>query len=496
MVRSMPRGVEVAGLMPRLVAWLIDISVPAALGVLAWFLRDWVHDPTALLVTTIAVSLLQLGWALLLWWGYGGRGAGPGFRLMGLQLVGIDDGRPVGWWRYFLRQLVWSAVMATVVGGIVMLVFLVIQERRQGWHDLAARSVAIRARRRAVAGASGRTVTQPRKTPSTTVALPPHLVAKAFDGSAAPAAKPAEDPVEAARRQAAFGGRALTEESGWRPPSAPGEDQGRQPTVRHGLGGTDRQDRGAQRDPGPDAGGPGADQRGQAPSWSQTSAAGRAPSWNGPSGAHQAHGSAHAPGSGQAPLPGQATAPGPAVPSRDSAPAEWTAPPAAGAGTGPWDDGERPTGRRAAPVDADDGMTVVRPRQSRAAEPEDRTHLAPRRAPRAAHEGWFLALDDGRKVDLFGLVLVGRRPAQAADGRAHLLTVGEGGQAVSKNHFQLGVDARGVWLSDVGSTNGTAVVTGPGTLAPCPPGQQVRLTEGQVVSFGDHTLTLRRHPES
>ncbi|MGA4507800.1 RDD family protein [Propionibacteriaceae bacterium G1746] len=408
MARNMPKGVQVAPLFSRLVAWLIDVSVPAVLGTLAWWLQPRIESQSVALVVLIGLGLLQLAWGLLLWWGYGTRGAGVGFSVMKLQLVGLTDGRPVGWWRYFLRQLVWSALMGTVVGGVFMLIFLLIHERHQGWHDLAAKSVAIRARERVVG--KPRSVAAPRTNHSTTVALPPHLVAKAFEGREQ-APQPVTDPAEIARQAAMFGGGYTGQaapgavpvqpmgEATWRPPSAPAAVP-------------------------------------QQPVGMPEPPTGRQP----------------------APAPQQ----------------QW----------------QRPPG-------SDQGETAVRPRRLDLADDEGGTHLAvrPQAAPRAGNEGWYIVLDDGRQVDVTGLVVIGRKPTQpvgVADAR--LVPAGDGGHAVSKNHLQVGVDTRGLWITDTGSTNGTAVVNVRGDLEPCQPGVQVRVREGQVVSFGDRTMTVRRKP--
>jgi hypothetical protein len=64
-------------------------------------------------------------------------------RLMKLQLVGFTNGRPIGWGRYLLRSLVLALLTVTVVGLLLMLIFLLRHPRYQGWHDLAAGSVVI-----------------------------------------------------------------------------------------------------------------------------------------------------------------------------------------------------------------------------------------------------------------------------------------------------------------------------------------------------------------
>ena len=426
MARNMPKGVHVAPLFPRFVGWLIDASVPAVLGALLWMLTPRVESASALLVVTISVVLLQLGWGLLLWWGYGTRGAGVGFSVVRLQLVGINDGRPIGWWRYFLRQLVFAALVATVVGGVFLVIFLIIDPRHQGWHDKAGRAVAIRARSQGKARVAGKTVAAHRRTPSTTVALPPHLVAKAFDGTASVDGS-AQDPAEIARQAAAFGG------------GQPGP---------YGQPGHYAQPA-AVSPPG-------------SPGWRPPGAPGQA----GPAGEHQ---------TGRNTPPAEPRQAAQRVPTASAAPS-WQHP---------------------ATPSPDLGETQVRARRVDNDDPDGGTHLVSRPAgrTRAGNEGWFIVLDDGRHIDVNGLVVVGRKPTQPVGrGDATLVPAGEGGHAVSKNHLQVGTDARGIWVSDTGSTNGTAVVNLRGDLEPCQPGVQVRAREGQVVSFGDRSLTVRRKP--
>ena len=411
MARNMPKGVHVAPLFARFVGWLIDASVPALLGALVWMLVPRLESTSVTVVVTLAIGLVQLAWGLLLWWGYGTRGQGIGFAVMRLQLVGINDGRPIGWWRFFLRQVVFTALMATLVGGVFLLIFLIIDPRHQGWHDKAGRAVAIRAREKSRAHPTGRSIAAPRKTPSTTVALPPHLVARAFDGTSNTPQTSAPDPAEVAGQAARFGGgqpfvapsgqdqpaqQYGAAASGWRPPTAPGATTAAEP-----------------------------------PTGRTAPAAPAVPVWQQPS-----------------------------TPNPDL------------------------------------GETQVRARRMRPDE-DGGTHLVPRPTGRgrAGNADWFIVLDDGRQIDVNGLVVIGRKPTPPVGrGDATLVPAGEGGHAVSKNHLQVGVDARGVWVSDTGSTNGTAVVNLRGDLEPCQPGVQVRAREGQVVSFGDRSLTVRRKP--
>ncbi len=105
---------------------------------------------------------------------------------------------------------------------------------------------------------------------------------------------------------------------------------------------------------------------------------------------------------------------------------------------------------------------------------------------------WWIHLDDGRRVLVRGLVLLGRSPEPRAGEEAEVVHVGVGGRLVSKTHLSVGVDAEGLYVVDRGSTNGTAVVAADGSYEPCPPGEPVHVSDGQIVSFGDRHLAVRR----
>jgi uncharacterized RDD family membrane protein YckC len=128
----------------RFVAYLIDSVVPVVIGLLAAMLV--VQTSMSPAVVGVVAFLLILAWALLVWWMFAVRAAGPGMRLMHLQLVGLANGRPIGWGRFFLRQLILFGLGLTGIGLLLMVIFLAQQPRRQGWHDLAVSSVVIKER--------------------------------------------------------------------------------------------------------------------------------------------------------------------------------------------------------------------------------------------------------------------------------------------------------------------------------------------------------------
>jgi uncharacterized RDD family membrane protein YckC len=141
---GLPPGVSPGSLGRRLVAQLLDAVIPVALLLVLFSVRDD-RGTGGRAVTVVAVVLLTV-WTLVVWWMFATRAAGPGMRLLRLQLVGFTNGRPIGWGRFFVRTLVLALLAVTVVGLLLMLIFLLRHPRYQGWHDLAAGSVVIGAR--------------------------------------------------------------------------------------------------------------------------------------------------------------------------------------------------------------------------------------------------------------------------------------------------------------------------------------------------------------
>lgn len=142
---GLPPGVELGPLGPRLVAYLIDSVVPGVLGALVLFALPGLSGAARSVLTVISVALI-VGWLLLIWRMTAVQAASPGMRLMKLQLVGFYDGRPIGWARAFVRGLVLGLLNLSGVGVILLVVFLLLHPRRQGWHDLAAAAVVIKER--------------------------------------------------------------------------------------------------------------------------------------------------------------------------------------------------------------------------------------------------------------------------------------------------------------------------------------------------------------
>lgn len=110
--------------------------------------------------------------------------------------------------------------------------------------------------------------------------------------------------------------------------------------------------------------------------------------------------------------------------------------------------------------------------------------------------GWFVVLDDGREIDVAGLVLLGRNPhAQPGEEDAQLIKIADETRTVSKSHLAIATDSDGAFVVDRGSTNGSTVTTSGGLSTKCRMGERVRVSEGSIVSIGDHWLEIRRRTD-
>ncbi|HET9779939.1 MAG TPA: RDD family protein [Propionibacteriaceae bacterium] len=108
-------------------------------------------------------------------------------------------------------------------------------------------------------------------------------------------------------------------------------------------------------------------------------------------------------------------------------------------------------------------------------------------------QDWSILLDDGRRIAVEGLVLLGRNPQpKAGEEDAQLIKIADETRTVSKSHLAVGVDAGGVYVVDRGSTNGSTVSTTNGMSSRCRAGEMVRVGDGAIVSIGDHWIEITR----
>ena len=91
-------------------------------------------------------------------------------------------------------------------------------------------------------------------------------------------------------------------------------------------------------------------------------------------------------------------------------------------------------------------------------------------------------LDDGREIDVTGLVLLGRNPhAQPGEEDAQLIKIADETRTVSESHLAIATDSDGAFVVDRGSTNGSTVDKRR-CIDEVPDGERVRVSEGSIVS--------------
>jgi uncharacterized RDD family membrane protein YckC len=125
----------------RLLAWVVDAFI---LGVLETPLKIlYSRRPSGALLLGLVVPSLVLGFVYLVLFDGGTRGATPGKRIVGTRVVDAETGQAIGYSRAVVRRVVY------ILGGLLAFLgwmWLLIDKRRQAWHDHVARSVVIKSR--------------------------------------------------------------------------------------------------------------------------------------------------------------------------------------------------------------------------------------------------------------------------------------------------------------------------------------------------------------
>lgn len=107
-------------------------------------------------------------------------------------------------------------------------------------------------------------------------------------------------------------------------------------------------------------------------------------------------------------------------------------------------------------------------------------------APPAA-VGFRVRFDHGAVAEVHAPILVGRDPAATADGLlgATLFAVPDPTMSVSKTHLVLRAHQGLLWVDDLNSTNGTAILHPNGERVAAAPGTPIAVGAGAVIEFGD-----------
>ncbi|WP_022883298.1 RDD family protein [Glaciibacter superstes] len=110
---------------------------------------------------------------------------------------------------------------------------------------------------------------------------------------------------------------------------------------------------------------------------------------------------------------------------------------------------------------------------------------------RAVEYAAVLVFDDDSRVNVAGRGLLGRNPEPQPGEEAHrLLPVSDDSWQISKTHAEFGIDARGFWISDRASSNGTIVRTPDGRTRELAAREPAYLEWGAIVEIGGRTFTI------
>ncbi|MBV0894038.1 RDD family protein [Microbacterium sp. NC79] len=105
--------------------------------------------------------------------------------------------------------------------------------------------------------------------------------------------------------------------------------------------------------------------------------------------------------------------------------------------------------------------------------------------------GTVLTFDTGQReiVAAYSTVALGRAPS-ATGGEDQLIVVTDSSTTISKNHARWEEDRSGVWVTDLGSTNGTELIFADGRTAVLTPGVRTSAQGVARIRLGDRTFTM------
>jgi uncharacterized RDD family membrane protein YckC len=530
---GLPPGVEPGDIGKRVVAYLIEWAAPAVIVWALSLIGVLAQNVMVSLIISLVSFVAVIGWVIFVWWSYVTKAAGPGKQLMGLQVVGFSDGRPLSWGRVILRWLITGVIAGTGIGAIVLIILTVQNPRRQSLADTIVDSVVIKERALAPKQLPGQQQS-PAQQPSP-ANYQPGPAGPGDRGLFPPQERGMQTPVRYGQtdrygreqqpgvaagtgqsqpspypRQDQFGGPDQSNQYGQdqyagdrydAAPSQPvqdryGQDQYGQRQQDQYAQGQYRQDQpqdaygsaqqvpdqygqGAQYGQGDQYGQRGQDQYGQ-DQYAQSQ--GQYGQDQGQYGQDQYQQDQYQ----QDPYQHDQY-------QQDA----YSQDPYGQDRYGQDQYGQDRFGGRpgsgvtpvAAPIPGATQFPAAPPPPVSGGSATE--HREP--DPRPLSQGWQATLDDGRQIEVTRIVLLGRNPqARPGEEDAQLIKISDETRTVSKTHLALGVDAGGMYVMDRGSTNGSTATDLDGHTRPCAPGDVVQVDIGTIVSFGDHWLEVKR----
>jgi uncharacterized RDD family membrane protein YckC len=136
-------GIAFAGRGARLVAYIVDsylLGIPVVIIVSALLVLIG-GDLATLLVLFWVVGLVALSAYFVIGWARGGQTLG--MKMLGIRVVRDRDGGRVGWGAAIVRLIVFSFGLGVVLG----VIWIFVDGRRRGWHDILAGTLVISVRR-------------------------------------------------------------------------------------------------------------------------------------------------------------------------------------------------------------------------------------------------------------------------------------------------------------------------------------------------------------
>ena len=146
-------GVEFGDFGPRLLDYVIDgllVGAVVVIGYLSWavislvsggFANDTIGVGSAIWLVILTVGVVVIGLAYFPYF-WARDGATPGMKMMGLRVVRDHDGGPISGGQAILRLVGYWISGAVLYLGYI---WILIDKRRRGWHDLIAGTVVIKA---------------------------------------------------------------------------------------------------------------------------------------------------------------------------------------------------------------------------------------------------------------------------------------------------------------------------------------------------------------
>ena len=122
--------------------------------------------------------------------------------------------------------------------------------------------------------------------------------------------------------------------------------------------------------------------------------------------------------------------------------------------------------------------------------PVPATHAPAPQAP-ARPRTFVLTLDTGEAMSVSGPGVIGRAPRPRDGERCdHVVTIDDPERSLSRTHARFGIDARGFWVADAGSGNGTVAVLPSGQSLVVGPDSPTHVPSGSTIRIGDRTVLV------